>query len=177
MNLMCNLNPLSVRPGNGLLTVAALALSLSLACSGGGGGGGTPAPPAAPTVPVITAPDNVTENQAGYAATTPAQAAGTTFAWTITSGGVIQGVATGTSITFTPDAFPGTVALSCVATKQHRVLRPRHEGLHHRGGSRHAHHHHSGQCHREFDRQPRLDRPPGRMHLCLDRRRWHHHGR
>ncbi len=73
---------------------------------------------AAPVVPVISAPAFVTTGTAGLAATitnTAAEPTGSTYAWTIASGGTITAGAATASITFTAGAS-GTVALSCTVT-------------------------------------------------------------
>jgi len=94
---------------SGLAT--SVALVFMAACSSGGGSG--PAPVPAPTVPVVTAPANVTAGATGLAASTTAQA-NCTFSWTITNGTITAG-ASSTAVTFTAGAT-GTVQLSCVAT-------------------------------------------------------------
>ncbi len=73
---------------------------------------------AAPVLPVISAPAFVTTGTTGLAATitnTAAEPTGSTYAWTIASGGTITAGAATASITFTAGAS-GTVALSCTVT-------------------------------------------------------------
>ncbi len=62
-----------------------------------------------PIQPVITAPTKVTVNQAGYAASVPAQT-GCTYAWTIL-GGTITAGATTNQMTFTPKAIGTMVTI------------------------------------------------------------------
>ena len=73
---------------------------------------------AAPTTPTISAPAYVTANATGLTATisnTATEPTGSTYAWTITSGGTITAGAATATITFTAGAS-GTVAFSCVVT-------------------------------------------------------------
>ena len=71
---------------------------------------------AAPEVPVITAPANVTANQAGYSASVP-MITGCTFAWTITGGTFAGGATTaaGASVSFTAGTG-ASLTLSCTST-------------------------------------------------------------
>ena len=70
--------------------------------------------PAAPTVPVISAPSYVSSSKAGCTASLVSPQLDMTFAWTITNGSFTS-AATGSSVTFTP-AATGTVILRCIAT-------------------------------------------------------------
>ena len=87
---------------------------------------GTPSPAgvafctivAAPVTPVITAPAAVTAGASALTASisnTASEPTGSTYAWTITSGGTITAGATSPSITFTAGAS-GPVAFSCKVT-------------------------------------------------------------
>ncbi|BDU71767.1 hypothetical protein [Mesoterricola silvestris] len=68
---------------------------------------------AAPVLPVITTPANVSPNATGLTATVPAQT-GCTYAWTIANGTITAGGTTA-SVTFTAGAS-GTTDLGCVVT-------------------------------------------------------------
>ncbi len=70
--------------------------------------------PAAPIVPVISAPAYVSSSKAGCTASLVSPQPDMTFAWTITNGSFTSG-ATGSSVTFTP-AATGSVTLRCIAT-------------------------------------------------------------
>ena len=70
---------------------------------------------ATPATPVITAPATVTASTGGYAATVPAQPAGSSYAWAFAGGTVSTGQGTN-AITFAALGSTGTFALTCTIT-------------------------------------------------------------
>jgi DNA-binding beta-propeller fold protein YncE len=102
--------------------IAVAALSLLAACGSGGGGSSSPAATtvaaptvADPTLPVVTAPANVTAGVSGLTASVPTQT-GSSYAWTVTGATITAGGASN-QITFTVTGAAGSlIQFSCVVT-------------------------------------------------------------